>query len=431
MNINLHSFLFAKNRFSSDYGASTFISNQPFVTRTIVGRLINKYWQEKIFLSVRNIQSEKYINQLKLEGILIYKTEQKKFLLDFSKALLSGRIETCLSSTKLTSSNKNYVSYIWRKGFNFSVPKSFSLFSPNILLLSKKQASFLKILYQQPFPIFTVTNNLNQIILADSSENTKSNLKTADRIYKWYYTNFIIDRKVPSIYYGLFFINPSDAQEYINYIKKLYNFSDTQNQLNIFSSSLSAYYKLTHINLQSIQIRLIPDIEELGKLIYKYKYYQNIQFHKNQKHSRNSFQGQPIYTIQPFFAYNKKLKKIKLLNYTYNNKNDQIVFTNYSTLLKAWQKFKCQNSDYRLLNRPKVLVYNLEDLISTYDFNDKIQKKNIFFIPSKESYEFIKNHKYIGNNHKIKQIFSNKLLDFQSMVQRLIWSFTSRQPVRW
>nr|YP_009511015.1 hypothetical protein [Hydropuntia rangiferina]AXI96688.1 hypothetical protein [Hydropuntia rangiferina]UAD87371.1 hypothetical protein [Hydropuntia rangiferina] len=431
MNIHLHSFLFAKNRFSSDYNASTFMSNQTFVTRTIVGKLIDNYWQEKIFLSVRNIQSEKYINQLKLEGILIYKTEQKKFLLDFSKALLSGRIEACLSPVKLTSSNNNYVSYIWRKGFNFSIPKRFALFSSNILFLSKKQVSFLKILYQQPFPIFTVTNNLNQIILADSSENTKGNLKTADKIHKWYYTNFIMDRKVPSSYYGLFFIHPADAQEYISYIKKLYNFSDTQTQLNLFSSYLSVYYKLTRMHLQSVQIKLIPDIEELGKLIYKYKYYQNIQFHKHQKYSKNSFQGQPIYIIQPFFAYNKKSKKIKLLHYTYTDKNDQVVFTNYSTLLRAWQKFKCQNSDYKLLNRPKVLVYNLEDLISTYEFNEKMQSKNIFFIPSKESYEFIKNHKYTGNHRKIKQIFSNKLLDFQLISQRLIWSLTSRQPVSW
>nr|YP_010198954.1 hypothetical protein LK147_pgp137 [Hydropuntia urvillei]UAD88403.1 hypothetical protein [Hydropuntia urvillei] len=438
INPNLYSSLFTQNIFSFKYEPNIPAVHQHLVSRKLIGRLINKYWQEKIFLSVPSTQSEKYINQLKLEGVLIYKAEQKKFLLDFSKALLSGRIQTSLDCIKLTSNNNQYISYIWKKGCNFPIPIKFSFFSSNTLFLNKEQLIFFNMLYKQPFPLFAVTNSSNRIILADSSEDIKANLKLIDKIYKWYYNKFVIYKNLPPSYYGLFFVNPRDAKEYMDSIKIIYKLSNTniKNQLNLFSTHLSTYYKLTRLNFQSLQIRLIPDLEEISKLIHLYKNYRNIKFHKYQKYGRKFFQGQPIYTIEPFLAYNKKTNKVKLLNYSYltnnyNSSSNKVIFTNYSTLLKAWQIFKKQNVDYKLSNQPKVLVYNLEDFIKTYEFNYVMKTKNVLFIPSEESYRFVKYYPFIKNQNKIKRIFSNKFLDFQILSQRIIWSLTSRQPINW
>nr|YP_009510403.1 hypothetical protein [Gracilaria caudata]AXI96076.1 hypothetical protein [Gracilaria caudata] len=441
INNHLSSLLFAKNVLSSSYDSRTSPMSKPLVSRQFIGKLINQYWQEKIFLSTPSIHAEKYINQLKLEGVLIYKNEQKKFLLDFSRALLSGRIETSLNYGTVNLNNNQYLSYIWKKGFNFSLPKKSisSLFDYNSFSFHKDQVMFIHQLQNQPLPLFTVVNNMNQMILADSSEENIGNLHSIDKIYKWYYDKFILNNTRLPIYYGLFFIHPIDAIEYADYIKSKYINSSKEKQLNLFSSHLSTYYKVTRMNLKNLQFRLIPDLKEISKILYKYRYYRNLKFHKYQKYSKNFFQGQPLYIIEPFWAYNRKTNKMSLLNYYYNCKSNinhkiteyQAVFTNYATLLKAWHKFKQKQIDYKIPNKPKVIIYNLEDFIKTHEYNNEIKENNILFIPSQESYQFIKHYNFVNNQNKIKRIFSNKLLGLKILTQRIFWSLTSRQPVNW
>nr|YP_010198166.1 hypothetical protein LK226_pgp140 [Gracilaria ornata]UAD86582.1 hypothetical protein [Gracilaria ornata] len=441
INTHLYSLLFAKNVFSSSYDPNVPSISKSLVSRPFIGKLINKYWQEKIFLSASSTYSEKYTNQLKLEGILIYKNEQKKFLLDFSRALLSGRIETCLNFGQVNSNNDQYISYTWKKGLNFPLPQKwiFSLFHKDSLSLNKNEFIFVNHLQNQPLPLFTITNNLNQMVLADSSENNTGNLNSIDKIYKWYCGKFMTDYRALPVYYGLFFIHPKDAIEYANYIKSKYHASNKTNQLNIFSSNLSTYYKLNRINVKNLQFRLIPDLEEISKLLYKYRYYRNLKFHKYQKYSKNCFQGQPIYMIEPFFAYNRKANKMQLLNYYYkyrSNTDSNIIeykgiFTNYATLLKAWHQFKRTKTDYQIPSKPKVFVYNLEDFLRTYEYNHEIKTRNILFIPSEKSYDFIKHYRFVKNKNKIQQIFSNKFLGLKILSQRIIWSLTSRQPIYW
>nr|YP_010196737.1 hypothetical protein LKZ11_pgp142 [Gracilaria cliftonii]UAD84541.1 hypothetical protein [Gracilaria cliftonii] len=443
INNHLSSLLFAKNVLSSNYNSYTSPTSKSLVSRQFIGKLINQYWQEKIFLSTPSLYTEKYINQLKLEGVLMYKNEQKKFLLDFSRALLSGRIETSLNFGTTNLNNSQYISYIWKKGFNFSLPKKliFLLFNRNSLSLNTDQFIFVNQLQNQPLPLFTVINNLNQMILADSSEENIGNLSSIDKISKWYYDKLVVDDKILPIYYGLFFIHPKDAIEYANYIKTKYINLSKGKQLSLFSSHLSTYYKVTRMISQNLQFRLVPDLEEISRLLYQYRYYRNLKFHKCQKYSKNFFQGQPIYTIEPFFAYNRKTKKLSLLHYSYHRKSNinnkiikyKAVFINYATLLKAWHEFKQKQIDYKIPNKPKVIVYNLEDYIRKHAYNHEIeeQEKNILFIPSQESYQFIKHYKFVNNQNKIKRVFSNKLLGFKILTQRIFWSLTSRQPVSW
>nr|YP_009511221.1 hypothetical protein [Gracilariopsis longissima]AXI97098.1 hypothetical protein [Gracilariopsis longissima]UAD89014.1 hypothetical protein [Gracilariopsis longissima] len=428
------------NIFSSYHDSST-LNNRTLISRRFLGKLINQYWQETIFLSISNSSSEEYINQLKLQGVLICKNEQKKFLLDFSKALLAGRIETTLDFNKTSQNFDKSIAYVWKKGLNFSLPNKFwSLFINNKNnKLNTEQLILLKALQNQPLPLFTITNNLNQIILAKSLEETNYNLNLIDKIYKWYYHKFIFNEQIPAIYHGLFFMHPVDAIEYLNYIKDNYNISNKESQLKLFSIQLGTYYKLTRMNMRSLEFRLIPDLNEISKLLYQYRNYKNLKFDKNQKYGKNFFQGQPIYTIEPFWAFNKNTHKKELLKYNYrsnfniNNKNNQnkVIFTNYETVLKAWQKFSQESIIYKIPQKPQILVSNLENFIKQYEYSKTINKHNILFIPTIHSYKFIKQDVNIKPRNKINQIFRNKFFYFKILTQRIIWSLTSRQPINW
>nr|UAD88809.1 hypothetical protein [Gracilariopsis chorda] len=438
--IPLYSFPVIQNIFSSYHDART-ISNKTLISRRFLGKLINQYWQETIFLSISNSLSEKYTNQLKLQGVLICKNEQKKFLLDFSKALLAGRIETSLDFNKTNQNFDKSIAYIWKKGLNFSLPNKFwtLLINNKNNKLSKEQIILLNKLQNQPLPLFTITNNLDQIILAKSLEETNYNLNLIDKIYKWYYHKFIFNQQKQAMYHGLFFVHPIDAVEYLNYIKDNYSISNPNKdkELNLFSSQLGTYYKLTKMNMQSLEFRLIPDLNEISKLLYQYKKHKNLKFDKNQKYGKNFFQGQPIYIIEPFWAFNKKTHKMELLEYNYtSNINSKVVqykaiFTNYEIALKAWQKFSQESINYKIPRKPQMLVFNLEDFIKKYEYIKEINKDNILFIPNTQSYKFIKKDINIKPQSKINQIFINKFFYFKILTQKIIWSLTSRQPINW
>nr|YP_009500313.1 hypothetical protein [Gracilariopsis heteroclada]AXE43475.1 hypothetical protein [Gracilariopsis heteroclada] len=437
--IPLYSLRVIHNIFSS-YHDSRNLSNNALISRRFLGKLVNQYWQETIFLSISNSLSEKYINQLKLEGVLICKNEQKKFLLDFSKALLAGRIETSLDFNKTGQHYDESIKYIWKKGFNFPLPNKFRpLFQKNNNKLSKEQVILLNKLQNQPLPLFTVTNNLNQIILAKSLEETNYNLNLIDKIYKWYYHKFIFNQQVHAVYHGLFFIQPIEAIEYLNSIKNNYNISNKENEVKLFSTQLATYYKFTKMNVKSLEFRLIPDLNEISQLLYKYKSYKNLKFDKDQKYGKNFFQGQPIYIIKPFWAFNKETHKMELLEYNYrsdiNSKSkivqNTVIFTSYQTALKAWQKFSQESINYKISRKPQILVSNLEDLIKKYEYSQEINKHNILFMPNIESYKFIKKDESNKPQSTINQIFVNKFVYFKILTQKIIWSLTSRQPINW
>lgn len=404
--------------------------------------LINKYWQETIFLSRSDTISDKYINQLNSGGIAVYKKQYKKFLLDFSKALITGRIQSSLDNIKDLSllSNSKDIQYIWRKSINFSFPKTF----PNFILNkrgtnfpNRSQVLLIEKLKNNQLPIFTITNNFNQIIIAEPSDELINNKNFLDKMYKWYDDNFLWKKDEKPIYESLFFVNPEDALEYKNYMRYKYFEKNNSHPLNIFASSFDFYYSLVRTSPPRVQFRLIPDLKEVGELIYKYQFNKNVFFHKKQKKGNDYFQGQPIYLIQPIIARNKKTKKIEELNYYYELNQDikkqkhEAVFTNYKVLLIAWRKFLKQNSNYILPKQPKILVYNLEDFLKLYEKNDEINKLNILFIPNQESYEFIKINNMNKSQYRISKIFLNNLLSLKTISHRIIWSLTSRQPMKW
>lgn len=446
-NTNSRSLLFAQNKHSFNHEDQNLFKNRALISRNFLVKLIHKYWQETIFLSVSSSLSDKYINQLKSDGILLYKNEHKKFLLDFSKALFAGRIRVSLGNhivdeklrKKEIQLNNHSVSFIWRKGLNFPLPQKISLTSSfrEAISSNKKKIHFYADAKNDLFPVFTVVNELNQMVLTESKEEVRYNFNALDKIYFWYCNNFCGSNHVsPSYYYGLFFTHSSDALEHLNTVKSKYCKSK-QDNLRLLAIKLQTYYRLNQISERRLKIKLIPDLKELSSLIYKYRYCKNIQFHHSQKYGRNFFKGQPVYLVKSVYGLNKKTRKTELVNLnctdmliSNNQKNQrQFVFTNYKTATKIWHEFRQKSKNYSLPNKPHVLVSNLEDLMKFYGDDKFAEFKNFRLIPSQQSYEFIKQNQDIKEEQQPKQVFFRYLHRLQTLIERIAWSLTSRQPI--
>lgn len=430
-----------KNQNDSGQKKLETFAQKKLLSPNFITELLNKYWQETIFLSLSNLSFDYYTNQLKLDGLVIDQNQYKKFLSDFNKALINGRIEFSESIIKINK-DVHSVKYVWRKGFNFGFPKIFPSIKLNkryIGFPTKIQLSLIEKLQENGFPIFSVINGFNQIVVAEPSDellrNTNSSL--IDVIYQWYYNTFLWQKDLMPIYEGLFFINPKDASEYMRYIEQQYQHSSKQNNLKIFTGSLDFYYKTARVSPPKVEFRLIPDLKELSQLIYNYRHKKNISFHRKQLYGKDYFQGQPIYFIQPCFAKNKKTKKVDLIKYSYQissyqpKKEYQAIFMNYDTAIMAWEKFKNQASGYNLPNIPKIVVYNLEDFLKTCEHDNEIQDKHLLFIPSQETYNFCKQEKIKKSPFSIPKTLSSKILYMKVLTTRILWSLTSRQPMHW
>jgi len=414
--------------------------NYRLISRNFFIKFMNQFWQETIFLSISNPLSESYIDKLKVHGLSINSQEYKNFLAEFSKGLISGRIKITfnnLDTQTLKTNNVTSLKYVWKKGLNLSWPNKESYLASlctNRRFPNKLQQNILKNLSKNQLPLFSVINNFNQIILSESSDEILIKKNILDYIYQWYSKYFLNIDSNKVNYQGLFFISSKDAEEYKEYIQHKYKSSNESKNLKIFATKLQLYYKLVRSKFNYIEFRLIPDLVELGQFVSKYQYYNHIKIHSNQHCTKNAFQGQPIYFIEPILAINNKTKKIEFIKYTYPYKklNQQLdykaVFMNYKTAMLAWQKFRQQMFIYDLPIKPKLTTYNLESFIKQCEFNPQIDTETILFVPSIESYLYVKNK--IQLNIKINWIqrLMNNYSSLKLISQRMLWSLTSRQP---
>nr|YP_009392854.1 hypothetical protein [Caloglossa intermedia]ARW61416.1 hypothetical protein [Caloglossa intermedia] len=380
-------------RLSSKYQLKNNLGYQ-FISRNFWDKFINRYWQETLFVSVNNIYSDYYINQLKSSGLLIHKgNQQKKFLLNFGRDLIKGKIQVSLYKSKMNLSavNKNsdqYIKYIWRKGVNWYIYNLYSrhLYAKNCLL-KKKNIFTAHNLEAKTLPLFVVTNKNNQIVIAESPGQVSVN-NFLPIFFKNFYNTFV--SKKHNV--GLLFINPKDALEYKSYSASKYLSLDN-NPLKLFVGQLSLYYKLLYSSAYSAEFRLIPDLKEVSNLIYKYQYYNNIRFDQFQKHGKDYFQGQPVYIIKPVFVKNLYTKRKSRLNYFYtlnydnNSARCQAIFLNYKTALHAWNKFRQDHPYYKISAQPNICVSNLEYFIKSQTLQNKIV--DYILVPSPETYNFI------------------------------------------
>lgn len=407
-------------------------------------QLINKYWEQEIFLSYSTPLSKKYISHLAKKDTLVLKSQYKKNLINFSKALLSGRID---SQVFLDSNNSilPYVQYIWKKGYNIGLPQLWkkALFNNKInKFFYNKQITLTKMLKYNKFPVFIVVNGFNQMVIAEPGEELIARPSLIYSVYKWYSDHFLLKKYNNKIYEGWFFVNPYDAIEYKNYIRNEYIRSSQNNRLDIMPTSIDFYYRLNRQSTSNVHFRLLPDLLEVSKLVKMRSYRKDLIFHPKQKYGKSHFQGQPIYLIKSIDNLAHKKNHTKPVNYFYHLPNDplnkkyNLIFFNKDVALVAWANFRKQMPLMKLPHKPILMVYNLEDFLKDYehdlDLQTHLHYKQFLLVPSKEAYkEISKNSEDFIKQKGLQRLYNRcypYLLKCAIWSKRAIWSLTSRQP---
>ena len=401
-------------------------STKSLVKKNLLQRINNKIWQQTIFLSVPTKLSEKYTSQLEYDNLVIDKKQQKKLLSQFSKDLLRGRIETYTSKNLSAIQSSSFlvtpsVKYVWKKGVNVKLDLILKLWQKNLSYRNQNYRNFLSDLKFNQFPIFTLINKWGQIVISEPPEELLINKSIFDRLYRWYIVNLMPFYNFRPVYQGWFFVNYEDAKEYFNYIKQNYPSSQSNNQLSLFTCNLEVFYKMSRKFSKLVQFRLIPDLNEVGKLVNTYKNYQNVSFDKKQVYGKNYFQGQPIYILDNYISYQTRIDQ---LNKNFNQAPYIPIFTTYNSAIKSIQK----NSKMHLDTKPKLRVYNLEDFLSDQSKRNAELRQSFLIIPSKSTYQMLKLQK---NCNKESFLLLNKLINFPYIklcVKRIISSLVSRKP---
>ena len=407
--------------------------------------LLDKYWRQTIFLSNATPVARKYSALLAKQEDLLVKNSKKKFMSNFSKALETGNVSVDLSMDLENKKNmvpEGAIRYRWNKSLNVRLPNHLNGLWTNSRLQDIQRAhhkDLVRNLQNNNFPIFVLANYMNQIVVAEPSNQLVHQNNIFHKVYLWYYDRFLWQKDDNSVYEGWFFINPKDAEEYANFIKSRYPRSAHQNGLNVISTTLNSYYRLNRSAPPRTEFRLFPDLEEVGRLVVSAKYRKGLQFDPNQTYGHRYFQGQPVYLIQSMYGINKDTGVKSDINYYYkipgdvSGKKYQAVFLNKTVAVNAWKQFCAKNTSLKLPSRPKLLVYNLEDYLRDYENNAHNQNENFLFVPSEEVYDYMKStgpDQSVNYNLLFKQLMVYRFA-ISLWFQRLLWSLTSKQPPNW
>nr|YP_009314081.1 Hypothetical protein ORF_2 [Izziella formosana]SCW22335.1 Hypothetical protein ORF_2 [Izziella formosana] len=415
--------------------------NQP----KLFQELLDKYWRQTIFLSNATPLARKYSALLaKQQGTLI-KNSKKKFISGFSKALETGDIYVDLKSDvskKGIFIPDGSIRYIWNKSLNIRLPKYIDGLWANKRLKDvtfSQYSNLMQNLEKNNFPVFVLANHMNQIVVAEPSNQLVNQNNVFRKIYLWYYDRFLWTKDDNSVYEGWFFVNPKDAEEYASFIRSRYPRSAHQNGLRVIATTLKSYYSLNRYAPPRTEFRLFPDLEEVGRLVYSARYRKALSFDQRQVFGRRYFQGQPIYRIQPVRSIDKKTGIKSDVNYYYeipgdiSGKRYQGIFLSKDIAINAWKHFCRKNVSLKLPSQPKLLVYNMEDLLKDYENDAYVQNNDFLFVPSKEVYEYVKSvnlEKPLLPNQFLKQLTVCRFA-MSLWFQRLLWSLTSKQPPNW
>lgn len=418
--------------------SSTFYDK--LVSRNIWQKIINRYLQETVFLSFSNNLTIDYINKLKNMGLSVYDSSQSRlFLNNFSRDLISGKINISdkyhndFLVYSLGSKDNLHIKYTWLKFFNFG-SINFLKFTDHI---GKTLSQYLTSLSSDSFslPLFVLVNNNYEIIMSESVDELPT-LSSGFDFYKIISNRLLQNHNNKRNHICLLFANYNDALEYKNYISYKNYKSTSLLDIKIIPSNINIYNKLKQSYNDEVDVRLIPDLEEISSLVNEYSKYENISFNDSQKYGQNFFQGQPLYQIKPFNIKdnNQKVLNSRDIYFLKNSKRYTILntcFLNYYTAFNAWQQLIEENSHLQLPSNPQLLVSNLESFIK--DKQDTKFFNNITFLPSLENYLSIKKSVQfsIKGQHRLQYWLSNQRMYIKTLCYRIFWSLTSRQPNNW
>nr|YP_009369819.1 conserved hypothetical plastid protein [Boldia erythrosiphon]ARO90507.1 conserved hypothetical plastid protein [Boldia erythrosiphon] len=417
---------------------------------------ITSYWNQILLVSLPN--SSKNLMQLKinLNSDRINQTKKAKEIsevLTFTqnwhrqilKDLSTGRLNLDMlidqnSIINLSNSHDNHINYLWHKGLNFPLPKRLNFLKRNKRTVGWPNDIHKSIIKNLNFSAVLIpVNSFNEMIFCLPDIQLRQNF--IDKLFFAYFDSFIWrqDSISTPLQQGFFFFHPEDAKEFILKSEELYpRSSERYGPLQLFPLRLSTAYEWIRSSRPRLQFRLIPDVKEIGNLLFKYRYYKNITFHPSQTITKNEFQGVPIYMIQPLLIeYNKKkiLLRYSIVSDQYKSNIDrQFLFTSLHTAYDAWRSYRSQYLHCDLPNKPNILVYNLESYIRDCEKNFFDYCKDFTVIQNNDLVNIIKTNSSINHN----RIESFYLYDIMPVLKKLtlwskycFWAFTTRKKPDW
>lgn len=404
--------------------------------------LLTQYWQENIFISTVTTELVEYINVMyeEDEDLMAEIDEANElFAMEFSKELLHNNIYVNpmmrYDHRFLPDDYVSHIKYLWRKGLNFAIPINWYQAVANFsscYLYTPQQKMVVQQIKDYKIPLFVVVNDFYQLVLSEPADNVSiaNNLKHI--MYKWYADRCFASYKTTSpIYQGWFFINPQDALEYADYIQSQYHESLQYYGTQVIPTKLVFYYWVNRLSPPSSQIRIMPDLTEIGKLVTQPKFRRDLIFHDNQLYGSDYFQGQPIYyinldSVESQKLYHAYLEFHKQLLKSNHNQASFPFFFSKEVAISSWKRFIQSNSRYQYLKKPIWTVYNLEDLLKDYEAGSDFSSKNLLFMPS---YDMESQMRILASNPKDKglKFINNCQMRYEIWSKRIWWSLTSRQ----
>lgn len=238
------------------------------------------------------------------------------------------------------------------------------------------------------FPVFTVENNLRQLILANPPEVFMKNL--GDKLYDWYYRIFEWEKDTRATSIGFFFFNPEDAYVYQDNIREFGALSASELGTSVVPCRLSQAYKYNRTSPPETRFMLIPDVKEVGDLIthYRHKYGKKMQIHHKQEITRDGFANQPIYIIQDI-KIRTGLFSTQIVKYQGEIPDNQYLFFSLEGAELAWDIFRKSKPNLRLPKKPNILLYNFNSFIADYEADPNTTYKNFLLVPNRETFDFI------------------------------------------
>nr|YP_010336693.1 hypothetical protein MW559_pgp193 [Stylonema alsidii]UNJ15099.1 hypothetical protein [Stylonema alsidii] len=258
------------------------------------------------------------------------------------------------------------------------------------------------------YPVFTVENNLRQIILAYPAEAFIKSF--TDKLYDYYYRVFEWEKDTRATNIGFFFFNPEDAYLYNYNIRKFGPLAAADLGTRVVPFNMSAAYKLHRTSSPETRFLFIPDIKEVGDLlnIYRRKYGNKMRFHDKQKLTKDGFANQPIYMIQDMRIRKNIFSKIDV-KYQGEFKDHEYIFFSLEGAEEAWKNF-CLKSSYKLPPRPNILVYNFNNFIQDCEQDNQLVDKKFKIVSNRETYDLL--HKFQNveqNKNNLHKFYENRI----------------------
>nr|YP_009402643.1 hypothetical protein [Compsopogon caeruleus]ARX96001.1 hypothetical protein [Compsopogon caeruleus] len=409
--------------------------------------LKESYWNQILLVSSQDSYNNRVMNFIRI----LSNENDFKFKQHWNQQLIhdlqTGRLNFTLSSFKLSKQythvrqlNIDYSNniYLWKKGLNFPMPERLNLIRRSARTINwpnYKNMAIIKSL--ESSTILIPVNSLYSMIFAVPEVDLKKNL--IDKLFFSYFDMFIWKKDLLSTPFkqGFFFFHLDDIKEMLAFSKFYYpRASNRYGPLQTYPIKMDLAYKWSRISRPRLHFKFIPSVDEIGNLLYKYKYYPNITFHQHQILSENEFQGVPIYTIKPqlikyqnkdfLFDYSELLDPLKY--------KKQIIFTSLDSLYKAWDYFRLNNPKFNLPREPKITVYNLESYIKDCENNFVDSCKDFRVVPSEHTIKLLKNN-FNSNSNFIQSIYSYKIIPIIKKVilwsKYTLWASTTRRKPDW